>query len=656
MTESAGLLVQEDIAKKETFGYKDPEQYKLFCYYKTRLEKARDVRALPREEWDGLDFESYIASCRQAKNSYLRPKINDNEVRVGMADVEKKVESVCNEIVTLNLQPEVQVFNTEDKMLVELGEDLGDIVKKSNIVERDDDVWQEAIMSVLTYPITVIEECYKKVKVGYGKDSDRRIAVKNLLHPSQIFFGDIFIPYYRLNDQPYIIKYEKMTYMQVEAIYGDMDGWKYVQPGQPNQNTYNLYNYSYRFSQLGEDEVEILHIYDYHNDEYMLMIQGLMMFDRPKSYKKEFGDFNGYHFSISGIKTFSTDFIYFKSLVSSARILAGLKQGLLRDFIRKFRLAMEPVLGVASSKGKIFNRNIWEPGNTVQGVKADDFSVLNQWNRGIEQGDVELLNIIDKATNDMMGVDPIMQGSNGKKLTATQTQESMKQALKMLGLSVAAVIRLKRDVTYLRIYNILNHQMLPSGQKKINGLMQNVYQNYTIDDTYIASGKKGQKRIIVHDNDKRPLPFELSQAYEQESQARANGQEIKYRFFNAKMVRTIPLMIFVTVDTAERDGSNLQKIMFNDMLNDAVEVTKASGGTKKINANKFADELERVWKKKDLFMDAPQQPPQDGQPPVDGEGQGSGGDTGMSSQLGKGIRKPQKPSVKQLGPMLTAGK
>jgi len=656
MTESAGLLVQEEIAKKETFGYKDDEQYKLFCYYKTRLEKARDVRALPREEWDGLDFESYIASCRQTKNSYLRPKINDNEVRVGMADVEKKVESVCNEIVTLNLQPEVQVFDVNDKMLVELGEDLGDIVKKSNIIERDDDVWQEAIMSVLTYPITIVEECYVSRKIGYGKDAEKKICVKNLLHPSQLFFEDIFIPYYRLNDQPGLIKYEKKTYMEANAVYGDLPGWEFVQPGQPNQNNYNLYNYNYRFSQLGEDEVEILHFYDYHNDEYMLMIQGLMMFDRPKSYKKEFGDFNGYHFSISGIKTFSTDFIYFKSLVSSARVLAGLKQGLLRDFIRKFRLAMEPVLGVSSGKGKIFNRNIWEPGNTVQGVKADDFSVLNQWNRGIEQGDVELLNIIDKATNDMMGVDPIMQGSSGKKLTAAQTQESMKQALKMLGLSVAAVIRLKRDMTYLRIYNILNHQMISTGQKKINGILQNIYQNYTIDDTYISSGKKGQKRIIVHDDDKRPLPFELSQAYQQEASARSTGQEVKYRFLNAKMLRTIPLMIFVTVDAAERDGSNLQKIMFNDMLNDAVEVTKASNGTKQINANKFADELERVWKKKDLFMDAPQQQP--GQQPQDGgeEGGGAGGDTGMSSQLGKGIRKPQKPSVKQLGTMLTAGK
>lgn len=653
--DSPGIATLEGIAQKETYGYvKDSKQHKLFTFYKTRLEKARDVRSLPREEWDNLDFESYILFCRQTKNSYLRPKINDKEVRVGSADVEKKVESVANEIVTLNLQPEIIVYDKNDKILQGLGQDFEDLVKKTNQIEKDDDVWQEAIMSVLSYPMTVIEECYLSKKVGYGSNNKTKMAHKNLLHPSQVFFGDIFLPYYRLNEQPYIIKYEKMTYFQAEKIWGDLENWKYVVPGQPNQNNYNLYNFTYRFSQLGEDEVEILHYYSYPDDEYMPQIQGVMMYDEPVSYKKEFGDYCGYHFTVGGIKTFSNDFIYFKSLVSSARVLANVKQEVLRLIIRKYRLAIEPVLGVAAGKGKIFNRNVWEPGNVVQGVTANDFSLLNQWNRGIDQGDTALLEIIDKTTNDMMGVDPMFQGSSAKKLTATQTQEQMKQALKMLGLAVVAVMRLKRDMTYLRIYTLQNHYFFPKEQKKINGVLQNVYPSFSINDTYLDEGKKGQKKIVMHEDDSRPYPWELKQAYQKEREASTNGMNLKHRFLNAKYLRTLPLIFYVSVDSAERDGSNLQKVMFNDLLSQATELVKASNNTKQINVEKFADKLERTWKERDLFMDATP-PPQPEQPP---QGEDGGGDkvpdSGMADQMGKGLKRPQQPSVKQLGSMINS--
>ena len=146
---SQGLEKQKASTEDTSFhGYSGTEA-EAFRFYKDRLEKSRQARLQSREEFDGMDFENFIVANRQSKNSYLRPKRNDSEVRVSTGEVERKVDAVANELLAMNLQSEIQCFDENDMEISSLGNDFEDIVKRTNQIERDDDVWQEAINQIL---------------------------------------------------------------------------------------------------------------------------------------------------------------------------------------------------------------------------------------------------------------------------------------------------------------------------------------------------------------------------------------------------------------------------------------------------------------------------------------------------------------------------
>lgn len=592
--------------KKESYSYKNQTQQDNYKYYIARLNKARDQRAQPYEYFNGLDFENFLLMCRQSRNSFFKPAVNEKETVIGSADVEKKMESIVNEIMAMNWQPEILPFDKNNNKMYGLGDDLADIVRQSNIEEKDEDLMRETLVSLLCYPMTVVEERLESVKIGFKNKRTIKQARKSLLHPGQIFFGDIKLPYWRLNDQPYILKYERMTYFQAESIYSDLDNWKYIQGQSSSTNQYSINNFTYRFSSsVGEDEVEILHYFDYKNDEYMLIINGVMMLDNPVSYKKEFGDYDGYHLTISGVKAFDSDFIYFRPIISSAMILANLKQEQMRLIVRKYRLAVEPVLGVSGvDVSKIFNRNIWEPANMIQGATTDNFQILNPWNKGLDNSDVQLMNIIDKTTEDIMGVSPVFQGTGGDKVTATQIQEQMKQALKNLGFAVAGYTRLIRDLTYKRTKTILNNYLNPIEYKKIQDGVEPIYRRFVIEDTSLPGDLRGKKVVQVMNRDL--TEDEIGLAYEQEQEAEKNGEVFRYSFLNKKTVEDIFGYFYVQVNQTEREGSALNKIIFNDQLQQAIliqqitgekigrEAIEVFGRTWKTDANKWFPQQEQV--------------------------------------------------------------
>ncbi len=98
-TKSTGLLALEESEVRPDAPLQDQA---AIAFYTERLTTGRDQRNEPRREFDDMDFQQDYAFNQLAAHSYLRKKMNDDDVRVNSGTAEKKIELVLNELLAMN--------------------------------------------------------------------------------------------------------------------------------------------------------------------------------------------------------------------------------------------------------------------------------------------------------------------------------------------------------------------------------------------------------------------------------------------------------------------------------------------------------------------------------------------------------------------------
>mgnify|MGYP001240426371 CR=1 FL=1 len=503
--ESTGLKEFEKIRDVEPVFLSESES-KAIAFYDEQCIQARDQRTQTRIEFDDMTYEQDYELNEQAKNSYLRRKKNDDEVRVNTGTTEKKIEAVQNELMSMNLQPEINAFDDQDNEYADLSRDFTDIVRRTNEIEHDDDFWVEAIQELLCQRACFVEEIYnvtqvhkKKSKGEYGSkgfsytEGTKTIerCEKKLLSGLQVYLGDITIPLYLIDKQPFIFTYDRIPYRIARTYFETWDKWNYVQPGMGSTSWYQGI-FKQRFNLLQNNEVEIRRYASTIDDEYQIIINGVPML--PPGTPRPW-DWDGYNIIGATLKPMSRTFAYGKPLTASSKTLQALDNETIRLMIRKFRQAVEPPLGVKS--GKIYSKDIWSPGAITQGVLKNDFERLIDHN-GVTDSEMAMYDLIKRQTEEFIGASNVLQGvSNPKKLSATEVMNQQRQAIKMLGFAVLSYSRLKRDATMLRIKNILQNYTKPIGKEMndLTGKIENVYRKFTAKESQLENGKNGKKIV-----------------------------------------------------------------------------------------------------------------------------------------------------------------
>jgi len=338
------------------------------------------------------------------------------------------------------------------------------------------------------------------------------------------------------------------------------------------------------------------------------------------------------------IKEMDADFAYGKPPVASAKTLQALNDEILRNLVRKFRQALEPPLGVKTS-GKSYSRDIWEPGAVTQGISASDFSILNPENKGITQAEFNLNDLIRRETETFIGAGALQAGMAEKgEQTAAEIQTLQKNAIKNLGHIVAAYMRYKRDATYLRIYTVIENFTRPIAKKYIKDkdIIQDVFQRFTIEDATFSNGANGKK--IVEFMDRNLEQVEKQAMFEYERQQEAEGKPIRLRVINRNALLDTLLFWYVTVNSKQRDGSALSKVMFQDTIKQAYDISKLTG--RQLNPDKVINEFEQVWNFRNMFM---RNQPNAVQPGAQAEGQEVSQDemAGLDNMIGEQERTAQ---------------
>ncbi len=612
-----------------------------------KASKAKEQRDKRREELDNMTYEEDYYTNKQAANSYLRPKMNDDEVRIVTGTTEKRIEVLSNEVLSINLQPEVIAYSGQDAEIKNLGRDMMDVVNRTGDMENEEDFWQDYLRELLTQRIAYYEDVVEIITIGKQKFTRIR---KKLINGLRIYMGDMNIPARNFQtDQPYIVKYSRMGFDQASSIYKDINPevWKFVKPGAFTGNL-EVSPFYYRMNDLDKDEVEILEIFDPLNNEYEIIINSVLLFDEPKELPYNVLPNRRYNISAVIIKSTDTDLCLGKPPVSSAKTLQALDDEIIRNLVRKFRQALEPPIGVKKKSGLIYSKDIWEAGSVTQGVSSDDFDILNPENKGVTNSEFAMAEFINKKTEEFIGAGILQSGIQGQgEQTATEVSLLQRNAMKNLGHIVAAFMRAKRDAPYLRIYNILENFDKPVARlfNSATQQVENVYQRFTIDNATLPSGKRGKK--IVQFMDRDLTEEEKSQIFAEEQEQEENGKIVRFRAINIKKLASIAVFWHIVVTQQEREGSALSKVLFKDQLAQAVAVSQITG--KKINPDKLTEEFEFRWQVKDMFQEQAPQPQQvaegdDILKEIEGFER-----TQAGSELTEGVRgSTQKPSINEL--------
>jgi hypothetical protein len=598
--ESIGVANEEKLMEKynQLAQVYSMEEMKAYALIIKRLDSAKEMRNKPHKYFDGLGYvEDYITN-ENAKNTYLRPKLNDSEVRVNTGLLEKKIETIVNELLTMNLQPEVRTFDREDLELIELGQDFTDIVTRTNQIEKDDDFWIEAIYELLTQRAVFIRENYVTKTLKDGK-SKIKIAQKELISGLKVFLGDISIPAYKFNEQPYVVTVNLMSYDRARILFGHLPNFEHVVSNNKKREEYLGGALDYRFSELSDGEVEIITYESLPDNEYQVIINGVMMYGLNTPLPQKYCD--KYSIQMFILKSNSNDFAYGRPLAASAKTLQALNDETIRLLMRKFQQAVEPPIGV--KKGKIYSRDIWDPSSVVQGVSSKDFEHLIK-HTGVTDSELAMMKVIEQKTEEFIGANNVSQGiGDQQKKSASEVLLQQKQFVKQLGLAVYAISRMKRDMSELRIYNILENYTKPVKKKfdPLSKQIKNIYRSFTLDNGVFGNNERGRKVISMVEED--PNMEQLQGVYEEEEKLAKRGKPTRYKFLNIKLLKEIPQFWYVVVNAQDREGTALDKVLYQDQLNQGAIISKLTGQT--LNPDTVTQEFERRWQARNWFQKKP---------------------------------------------------
>lgn len=600
-----------------------------------RMQRAKQQRDQNYPEFDDLTYEQDYELNMKIANSYLRRKNNPDEVKVNMGIAEKKLEAIINEIIKANYTPEIIAYTDEDVEIAELGQNTADLVKRTEEMENFEDMQLDMLQELMSQRAVFVEEIWdvkettkkKKISGELGKqnfqfeEKDRIIEMprKKMLSGLQVYLGDITIPASEFDSQPYVIIYARCLYEEAERTFGNWKQWKYVKPGMGVASWYGG-TFKYRFSQLIGEEVEILYCKDPHNDEYQIIINGVPMLHPSHPCPWEH---IGYDMTMVVPKpSANRNFAYGKPPIASAKSIQWLSEESLRLLVRKFRQATDPPMGVPS--GKIYSRDIWNPSARTQGIKKDDMVPLI-YHQGVTTSDLEMMNLFRSIESEFIGTPDTMQGISGKKKTATQHMQEQQAAIQMVGHSTLAWMRLLKHMYVLRIYNIFENGSKPIGRKKnpLTNKIEDVFRKFTVKNGNYPDGNTGKK--IIQFMNRPTTPQEEQDITDYTDQQEALGKPLKIRTINVEALIQLNVHWHIVVNTRDKDGSSLAKVMFRDALEQAQEVSQVA--QRPLNGDKIIEDYGRTWNKKDYFMPK-ENPALAGMGGQSSQDQGQGGDQG----------------------------
>lgn len=610
VTHSRGVEKREELkgvkASTSSLNLKEDERKQL-TMIQGKATRARDQREQSFKEFDDLTFSQAITVCKDARNSYLTPVENDGEVRVVTGTTESKVDALWNAVFNQNLESEIHAYSEFDVEDTNLGRTLTKVVYRTNTMEDEEDLWHEFVDELISMPAVFLQEStdfetyydktFKKGSwddyffhntkdIELQKEEWFTIALpkKRIWKAEEVYLGDIRLPARLFDLQPYIFTYRQLTRDEAEIYYGKSPRWKYVRAGMPQYQEMKSYqsDADWRFaSNLEDDIIEEVVYYCLGDDEMQIILNGVPMLPVGTPMRSRYKTYPLKMYVAKQIRGFA----YGRPVTMMARMLQAIRDENFRLMILKYRQSIfKPIV----SKAKvILNKDMWLPSAVTYGIDANDFDELV--NDQVNSSDFGLNSMIEKEIENFMNVNALLQGqAAGDRVTAQEIAARMKQAMVMLGTALVSYMRAKRDMTYLRVYNVIENHTLPIGKRynKSLDVIEDVYRAFSLSNQDVFDGTAGEEVIQFMD---RPLTSEERQlTLDIERRSRDVGRPKRFSFINVKKLRALRFYFRVIVTAKEKRTSLMERESFKKDAFEAIQLGAQVG--RPVNGQYLTDE------------------------------------------------------------------
>jgi hypothetical protein len=598
METKSAFEIEVEQPKVEDISYKQKETEYLE-FLKKRLKNARDERENNRPEFNQRPYSMRYKDNMEKAFNLTEPLKNPEDTSVNTGTIRGKVETIVAAILNLNFKPEVRAYDKEDIEDEVIGEAATLMIKKSDILEDWDAKKILAFWEMTSQGNVFLEECYvdefrmdkKKVKFEditekSFKSFDPKKAVKeifsgckrNLIPGIQMYPGSISKS--SIEEQPFIFTREIIDYQTAQSLYGEWPRFKSVPRVLKETQPESIW---FLDTILKENQVEVIKYQDKWNDEYQILLNGVMMLPVGFPMPWEYGEYNIVKGDLEPNHGF---FFYSKGLVEKSKFEQEVYDEMFRLAVLSTQKKFMPPIANQSSSN--LTKNDFLPGKVLNDVDPAKIGIVGG-PYGVTNDELAMLNLMREVI-DGKSVKSIVQGGSASgQQTATEITALMQQAKQQLGLIIKGFENFHRKAGLIRLYNILENWTKPLENKldDVKGKIIAKYRTITMDEEIQGKGM-GTKMVRMTEEVKPSHELYAEENGLEYPEQEGNPQSIlemkgkpkksvvkkpkRILELNPKELRNVKYSWFIEVTPAESDTSLIAKAQFEQSLMGAMQM------------------------------------------------------------------------------------
>ena len=623
------LLLEEKEEKIESPDYAEKDEIYLKGLRK-RMENARNQRDAQHQEFDGMSYSEYYNLNERLANTFIEPKNNKEDSNFQSGTIRTKLFALLSSVVNLDLAGDISALDKNGMKVQALGDAMEDVILKTNELDNDDEKKLLRQYELLKQGSVFVEEVWderkKKEKKLDGKFSgkldlkwDTKIKKafakpsRNIIPGLNVYLGDI--TKYNITEQPFIFTVDTMPYSEAELMFGEWDRWENVPKTKISFEDVNAdQGINWRLLELEKDQVEIVRYQDKWENEFAVVINGVLM--TPTGLPLPWG-YEDYNIAQQNLEPIHAKFAYGKSLVFRIRSKVAIYDEMMKLGVGKTQMSFKPTL--LNNSGRILSSRVFMPGKVLHGIPANTITpAFPETSQGVTTSELAMINSLQESI-DAETTSPTFSGQQAKgNPTATEIVELQRQAKLMLGLTIFSVSMLEWKLEWLRLQNLLVNWF--NAQDKVvdemRGEIKSKYRQTSVQRSIEGEGM-GMRMIIPTDN----VPTDSKAIMQAEDiYSKEQGMPVRFIFLNPEEVKSSKLCWQIVVTPREKRTSETQKLMHRAFMADAQMFGPM------LNLQYLGEDFATVWQKDPtkLFKSPEQLQMEQQQAQMEAQGQGVG--------------------------------
>lgn len=565
-----------------------------------RLCRSRDNREMEWKEFDDMTYTQWYSSNREADLAYNRTLANQEDKRVTSGTTHEKDISLLSFLLSYNWIPNIQAFDDKNELMDDTAEVLDKMVERSRMIEDWDkkkhlfysefiaqgdvfgeEMWfKEYRKSATTswtpdQPFNAFKqenldiECfeYAKVELRYG---------------IEVYLGNMQCEF--IEDQPFIFTYTVVPRASIEPIFSKWHMWNLVPVNVDTivpQEIGAAYSYNYyvwNLSPIQKGYVGVLKYQCKKDNQYQIFLNGVPML--PSKYPLTAINPSGEYTIRQGKYESMPHFAYSKGQPAKTKYDQDTMDEVMRLMIGKMQISYKPPMG--SMTRKYVNRNVLAPAQITPGISKNELYPLltPEQTGGLTNSDFSFYQWITEQLDNKSLNKTFSAETQPNGVTATQIVTEKNEQLRKLGRAIDGALQFESDLTWSRIYTLLNHWTQPVAWedlidpatglafKEADGITNKKKPKYRSEqlNTTLPSGNKG-RYVMKFTTDKFPTVRE--QTDQQYKMQKDTGQETRIAMIDPVKLKSLKANIKVKMKPEPKDDTELSKQIFIENLQTA---------------------------------------------------------------------------------------